>query len=141
MLEQYFQVTFLKVLKDSDINGPFAPLCSGSIYEDVMKYIRDQKSGRVKYNSRLDQLVDVFYFWVRNTTSIPQNSVVTRRNTTSAVANFLSNPQGLGLKFFAPTDTNKLLVGNIRNLAESQIVCQPSEWESQKEQASANRGL
>ena len=77
---------------------------------------------RQKYNSRLDQLVDVFYFWVRNTTSIPQNSVVTRRNTTSAVANFLSNPQGIGLKFFAPTDTNKLLVGNIRNLAESQIV-------------------
>ena len=33
---------------------------------------------RQKYNSRLDQLVDVFYFWVSNTTSIPENSVVRR---------------------------------------------------------------
>ena len=75
-----------------------------------------------KYNSQLDRLVDVYYFWVRNKTSLPSNSVVVRKNTAAYVANIIANPQNSGIPYYAITDTNKLLLNNIRRLSNKDIV-------------------
>ena len=75
-----------------------------------------------KYNSRLDTLVPTYYFWVKNTSSLPSKSVVNRKNTTTFVAGLISNPQNSGLKYFSVTDTNKFIVTGATKLINSNIV-------------------
>ena len=73
---------------------------------------------REKYNSVTDTLIPVYYYWVRNKITIPTEPVVPRKNSVSFVANIISNPIGLGLKYYVPTDDNKLLLANATNLVE-----------------------
>jgi hypothetical protein len=75
-----------------------------------------------RYNANLDRFVNVYYFWVRNKVNLPNNSVVTRKNSVSYVANLIANPQRYGIKYYAITDPNKLLVYNITNLTNDHIV-------------------
>jgi len=75
-----------------------------------------------RYNSRLDTFVNRYYFWVKNRSSIPNNSVVNRKNTTAFVANLIRNPQNTNIKYYSVTDTNKLILNNIGNLVNSDIV-------------------
>jgi hypothetical protein len=77
---------------------------------------------KLKYNSALDRFVRYYYYWVRNKSSMPINSVVERKNPTSYVANLITNPQIHGLKYYAVTDTNKVLVFNTDTLTEDDIV-------------------
>ena len=77
---------------------------------------------REKYNSVTDTLIPVYYYWVRNKITIPTEPVVPRKNSVSFVANIISNPIGLGLKYYVPTDDNKLLLANATNLVENNIV-------------------
>jgi len=95
-----------------------------SEYVDGIPLHADNTNYTVKerYSSNLDTFVDYYYYWVRGAITVPTNSVVLRQNTTSFVANLIANPLGLEHKYFAPTDTNKMILGNVRNLAESDIV-------------------
>ena len=87
------------------------------LYPDDSLYTVKQK-----YSSATDTLVPTYYYWVRNTSVLPENSVYNRKNTTSFVANLISNPQGLGTKYFAITDPNKMFVTNVSNLNQSKII-------------------
>ena len=62
-----------------------------------------------KYDSRLDQFVNYYYFWVKGKTTLPAGSVVKRKNTVGLIANLISNPKLFGNKYYAITDTNKIL--------------------------------
>ena len=95
-----------------------------SEYTDGIPLHADDTNYTVKqvYNSVLDQTINVYYYWVRNTTTLPENSVVHRKNTTTFIANLLSNPSGAGTKYFAATDTNKMLINNVRNLSNDKII-------------------
>ena len=75
-----------------------------------------------KYNSRLDTLVDYYYYWVKNKATMPTNSVVERKNTTAYVANVIANPEKSGLKYYSVTSPNSLILNNIRNLSQDDIV-------------------
>ncbi len=75
-----------------------------------------------KYNSVLDGFVNYYYYWVRNSSSMPTNSVVQRKNTTAYIANLIANPQGFDFNYYAVTDTNKFLIYNADNLINSDIV-------------------
>jgi len=75
-----------------------------------------------KYSSRLDTFVNYYYYWVRNKSTVPANSVVTRKNSTAYVAGLISNPQASGFKYYSVTDTNKLLLNNIGTLSGDDIV-------------------
>jgi len=75
-----------------------------------------------KYSSRLDTFVNYYYYWVSNKSTMPTNSVVTRKNTTGYVANLIANPGRYGLHYYSVTDTNKFLLNNITNLSEDDIV-------------------
>ena len=68
-----------------------------------------------KYDSKLATFIPVYYFWVRDRSSIPLNSVVQRKNTTAFVANVIRNPSNSGYKFYSITDTNKLIINGINN--------------------------
>ena len=65
-----------------------------------------------KYNSATDSFVNYYYFWVKNTTTLPNNSVVIRKNTTAYVANLIKNPLAQEFSYYAPTDTDKLIIFN-----------------------------
>ena len=75
-----------------------------------------------KYNSQVDRFVKIYYYWVRNKSTIPNKSVVTRKNTTGFVANIIANPRMMGKNYYSITDTNKLMINNIRGLKGSNIV-------------------
>jgi len=72
---------------------------------------------RQKYDSRLDGFVNYYYYWIKNSVFLPNSakSVNTRNNTTGYISNIISNPKGSGIRHFAVSDTNKLIVFNIKN--------------------------
>ena len=87
------------------------------LYSDDSQYTVVQR-----YNSRLDRFVNFYYYWVKGRSSLPTNSVVQRKNTTSYVANLITNPRAFGFKYYAITDTNKMLINNYGNLIGDSII-------------------
>ena len=75
-----------------------------------------------RYDSRLDRFVNIYYYWVRGKTTLPENSVVHRKSTVGAVSNLIANPIAFGNRYYAVTDTNKLLVNNVRGLIDDHVV-------------------
>ena len=43
-----------------------------------------------KYDSQLDGYVNYYYYWVKNSAFLPQNSVVDRKNTTFYISNIIN---------------------------------------------------
>jgi len=78
-----------------------------------------------KYDSASNSFVNYYYYWVKNSVFLPalDKSVVVRKNTTSYISNVIQNPLGSGIKYFGVTDSNKLLIFNVKNtLANDNIV-------------------
>ena len=81
-----------------------------------------QYSVKQKYSSARDSFVTYYYYWVRNRTIMPTNSVVQRTNTTAYISNLITNPKGFGFKYYAVTDTNSVLLYNATNLTNDDTV-------------------
>jgi hypothetical protein len=81
-----------------------------------------QYTVKQKYNSALDSFVNYYYYWVRNISSMPTNSVVQRKSTTAYISNLIANPQGFDFNYYSVTDLNKFLINNTDNLINSDIV-------------------
>jgi hypothetical protein len=75
-----------------------------------------------KYNSRLDRFVDFYYYWVRNKSTVPTNSVMYRKNSTAFVSNLIENPSRFDNKYYSVTDTNKLIINNVYDLVGDDII-------------------
>ena len=82
-----------------------------------------------KYNSRLNRFVNFYYYWVKDKTTLPQNSDTRDRhvhkhrlNTVATVANYIRNPRASTFKYYSVTDTNKLLLNNLTGLSNDDIV-------------------
>jgi len=75
-----------------------------------------------RYDSRLQANVPVYYYWVKGKSSIPANSVVSRKNSVAFIANLISNPRLYGGKYYSVSDTNKIIINNVSNLKNSNIV-------------------
>ena len=93
------------------------PLSGNALYGDDTQYTVKQK-----YDSSLDRFVNVYYYWVKGKTDLPQDSVVKRKNTVAYVANIIRNPRLFDVKYYAITDTNKLQIYNINDLVSDDIV-------------------
>ena len=74
------------------------------------------------FNSIKNGFVNRYYFWVKNRTSLPTNSVVNRTNTTAFVTNLIQNPRLTGRSYYAVTDTNKFILYNTPVLTGSNSV-------------------
>ena len=72
---------------------------------------------RQKYDSRLDGFVNYYYYWIKNSVFLPDGAKLanTRNNTTGYISNIIANPRGSGIRYFAVTGTNKLIVFNTKN--------------------------
>ena len=75
-----------------------------------------------KYNAVLDRFVNVYYFWVRNRATLPEKSVVLRKNSTAFVTNIIDTPERFSNKYYSVTDTNKFIINNTGGLVSSDIV-------------------
>lgn len=78
---------------------------SGQIKSPIQPYVLRQQLNSV------GQLVDVYYFWVKNTTTVPD--VASRKLSTSVIANIISQPENTGISWWSAINTNTALVGNI----------------------------
>ena len=102
---------------DLRVEGTGQTLSGSALYGDDSQYSVIQK-----YDSKLDQFVNFYYYWVKGKTDIPSNSVVDRKNSVAFIANLIANPKLYGFKYYAITDTNKLQLYNVSNLVGSDVV-------------------
>ena len=79
-------------------------------------------SVKSKYDSRVDAFYDVYYYWVSNKSTMPSDSVVKRKNTTSFVANIIENPRSGAVRWYSITDTNKIMLNNISQLTNLDVI-------------------
>ena len=70
-----------------------------------------------KYDSRKDEFVNYYYFWIKNSTFVPtlDKTTMIRSNSTAFVSNIIANPDAAGLKYFTISDKNKLILWNTKN--------------------------
>ena len=75
-----------------------------------------------KFDSRLDRFVSVYYYWVKNKSTMPANSVVTRKNSTAFVTNLITNPARFDFRYYWVSDTNKFVIKGVKDLINDDIV-------------------
>ena len=93
-----------------------------------------------KYDSKIDTLVNYYYFWVKNSVNLPDpnKSSVVRKNTTSFVSNIIRDPLTSGKKFYAITDTNKLLTFNVKNILFNNNIILNIDYKENLSEAESN---
>jgi len=73
-----------------------------------------------KYDSVSKKFTSLYYFWVKNKSTLP--NINGRINSALEIANIISNPKGQGLKYIEFTNSNSISLTNIRNLLTSKDV-------------------
>jgi len=73
-----------------------------------------------KYDSISKKFTSLYYFWVKNKSTLPNS--INRINSALEIANIISNPKGQGLKYIEFTNTNSISLTNIKNLLSSKDV-------------------
>ena len=70
-----------------------------------------------KYDPNTETYVNYYYYWVKNSVFLPDSSmsVVTRENTTAAIANLISNPIGAGSSYFTVSNQNSIITFNVKS--------------------------
>ena len=104
-------------IRSGTSQGAAEGISGTAIYNDNSRY-----TAISRYNSRLDSFVEYYYYWVKNKSTIPNNSVVRRKSSTALVANLIRNPERSSFKYYSVTDVNKFIVNNITGLNNSEIV-------------------
>jgi hypothetical protein len=97
-------------------------IVQNDVQEEVSGEAKTEFSVKQRYSSSTDSFVNLYYFWVKNRSSIQPNAVVRRKNTTAFVANLIRDPKQYGGKHYAVTDTNKFITWNMKNLINSSVV-------------------
>lgn len=93
---------------------------SGQVKSPTAPYVlRKQKNS-------LGELVDVYYFWVRNTTTVPD--VPGRNVSTSVLTDILSNPNNSNISWFSAMDSRSVLVGNVGNYLDGENTILQVNW-------------
>jgi hypothetical protein len=77
-------------------------------------------SVKKKYDSVSKNFTSLYYFWVKNKTTVP--NVNGRLNSALEISNIVSNPKGQGLKYIEFTNTNSVSLTNIKNLLTAKDV-------------------
>lgn len=67
---------------------------------------------RSEYSTSFDEHFDVYYFWVKNKTTIP-NGIYQRTMSASSVSNMIRNPLSQGFEWFAFVDETNYIFSNL----------------------------
>ena len=116
---EWIESTLLPSQWNNRTEGAISTISGTALHGDDSQYTVVQR-----YDSRLDRFVNFYYYWVKGKTTLPANSdgdTYNRKNTVAFVANLISNP-AFDNKYYSVTDTNKLLLNNISNLANDDVV-------------------
>jgi hypothetical protein len=97
-------------------------LPSGEIRNSTQPYVTGQ------IVNRSGQTQTVYYFWVKNSTTVPE--IPNRSISASVIAASISNPQNLNLPWWSPVNGSSVLLGNIgASLNASQSVWQTTWYQ------------
>lgn len=76
-----------------------------------------------EYDEQTKTIKTFYYFWVKNKITLP--NVHFRKISSATVANIIRNPTASGINWFAPINTNSIVIGNVFEfLASDQSVLQ-----------------
>jgi len=114
---EWTESTLLPSEWNNRIRGTGQTISGTALYGDNSQYTVVQK-----YSSRLDAFVNYYYYWVRNKSTVPTDSVVNRKNSASYVANLIANPTRFDFKYYSITGTNKFVINNVKDLVNNDIV-------------------
>lgn len=79
-----------------------------------------------EWNDDLQADETVYYFWVKNPTVAPSNPE--RKLSAQQVSNLIANPIGSDIPFIAAIDTNKIIIGGIRQFLNDQDTILKIKW-------------
>ena len=94
-----------------------------------------------KYDSRKDEFVNYYYFWVKNSVFVPplEKTVMLRANSCAYVSNIITNPQASGLRYFAVSDKNKLITWNVKNMLMNDNIVLNVDYRENDNEADAHK--
>ena len=69
-----------------------------------------------KYDSAKDEFINFYYFWVKNSAVVPalEKTTMLRANSCAYISNIITDPDKAGIRYFAISDTNKLILWNVK---------------------------
>jgi hypothetical protein len=73
-----------------------------------------------KYDSITKQFTPLYYFWVKDKTTVP--NITGRLNSALEISNIISNPKGQGLKYVEFINTNSVSLTNVKSLLTAKEV-------------------
>jgi len=100
----------------TELFGTIATGEAYSVYDSVAKETLYYYTTEKQYNNETGSYSDVYYYWVKNKTSISD----TRTLSAFDVANIIKNPSTSGISWFAVTGANEILVDNISYYVEDE---------------------
>lgn len=93
---------------------------SGTVLETA-NFVTD-----TEWNDEIQADETVYYFWVRNPTVVP--TIPSRELSALQVSNILTNPTANNIPFFAVVDTNKCIVGGIKQFLNETDTVLKVKW-------------
>lgn len=78
----------------------------------------DVYSSKVLYNSAGQETGTLYYYWVKNKTTVPAG-IPSRTISAAAVTNLISNPQSSGIAFVSLVDSDKIFTYNFTSVLSS----------------------
>ena len=93
---------------------------TGQVDNDFVPYVSRQQQ------NSLGQLQTVYYFWVKNTTTVPD--LPWRRISTSTISAAITEPQNYSISWWAPIGARTALIGNIGDLLQGDQTVWQINW-------------
>ena len=93
---------------------------SGTVLE-MSNFVTD-----VEWNDNTQSDEMVYYFWVKNPTVVP--TISSRKLSAKQVSNIITNPTANDIPFFAVIDTNKCIVGGIKQFLNETDTVLKVKW-------------
>ena len=97
------------VTNSTEVFGTIASGEAYSIYDSVAKETLYYYTTEKQYNTETGSYSDIYYYWVKNKTSITD----TRTLSAFDVTNIIKNPSASGISWFAVAGANEIIIDNI----------------------------
>ena len=118
--------------QQADTASGLASRVSGTPYD-----INNNKfTVRQKYDSKKDQFVNYYYYWVRNSVFTPEHTTFERNNPTAILSNIIINPKLSGMKYFSVSDSSKLIVNNVKHTLQDDNIVLNIDYKDNVEEVS-----
>lgn len=109
------------VRANSDLTSIGSPgAASGEIKQADPPYVSRQQQ------TATGQLQEIYYFWVRNATTVPVS--MNRKLSVRVIAQSLAAPENLGISWWAPISDSQTLIGNLGTYLNGDQTVWQTKW-------------